>query len=67
VYAGFPPGYIALLVGALLVDPLVRTLNRLRSGSEGAGTWALTTVLTALPVGAMVFLAAKAASDAGGY
>lgn len=67
VYAGFPPGYVALLAGALAVDPLVRTLNRLRNGREGAATWALTTVLTALPVGATVFLAVKAASDAGGY
>lgn len=67
VYAGFPLGYIALLVGGLMVDPLVRALNRLRSRSEGAGAWATTTVLSAIPVAAMIFLAVKAASDAGGY
>lgn len=67
IYAGFPLGYIALLVGGLLADPLVEGLNRLRRQASGAASWAATAVLAAIPAAATIGLAVKAAADAGGY
>lgn len=67
LYAEFPLGYIALLIGSLLADPLVAGLNRLRQRSGGAGAWLAAAVLAAIPTVITIGLAAKAASDAGGY
>lgn len=67
VYAAFPLGYIALLIGGLLADPLVAVVNRLRGQSGGVGSWVAATVLTAVPVAVVVALAAKTAADSGGY
>lgn len=67
VYAGFSLGYIALLAGGLLADPLVEGLNRLRRRTGGAGSWITAAVLTAIPTVVTIGLAAKAAADAGGY
>ena len=67
LYAGFSLGYVALLVGGLLADPLVAGINRLRRLDGNAGSWAAATVLTAIPVAVTIGLAVKAAQDAGGY
>jgi hypothetical protein len=67
LYAGFPLGYVALLLGGLIADPLVAGLNRLRQRSGGAGSWVAAAVLTAVPTLLTIGLAAKAAADAGGY
>jgi hypothetical protein len=67
IYAGFPLGYIVLLAGGLIADPVVEGLNRLRKRSGGAGSWAAATVLTAIPVMVTIGLAVKAAADSGGY
>ena len=67
IYAGFPLGYIALLVGGLVADPLVEGLNRLRSRTGAAGSWVTAAVLTAIPTGVTIGLALKAAADSGGY
>lgn len=67
LYAGFSLGYVALLVGGLLADPLVEAVNRLRKRVGGAGSWATAAVLAAIPVAVTVGLAVKAAQDAGGY
>lgn len=67
VYAGFPLGYVALLAVALLADPVVEGLNRLRNRSGGAGSWVAAAVLTAIPTLVTIGLAAKAAADSGGY
>jgi hypothetical protein len=67
LYAGFPPSYLALLVGALLAQPVLDAL--LHRGRTPAGGWAWLppAVLTVLPVVVTVALAVKAASDSGGY
>ena len=61
LYAGFSLGYVALLGGALLVDPVLAALRR------GALPWVPAAVLTAIPVLVTVALAVKAMQDAGGY
>ena len=67
LYSGFSLGYVALLIGGLLADPLVAGINRLRRLEGKAGSWATAAVLTAIPVAVTVGLAVKAAQDAGGY
>jgi len=62
VYAGFPLGYVALLVAALLIDPVLTALRR-----TGGLPWIPAAVLTAIPVLVTVALAVKAAQDHGGY
>ena len=63
VYAGFPLGYIALLAGALLVDPLLGV----RRGERGGLPWVPAAVLTAIPVAVTVALAIKSMQESGGY
>lgn len=60
VYAGFPLSYVALIAGALLVDPALVTIHRLRKAGEGR-SWIPGAALTAIPVMATVMLAVKAA------
>lgn len=67
LYAGFSLGYVALLAGALLADPLVAAVSRLRRSERTGVSWATAAVLTVLPVATTVTLAVKAASDSGGY
>jgi hypothetical protein len=67
LYAGFSLGYVALLIGGLLADPLVAGIDRLRRLDGSAGSWATATVLTAIPVAVTVGLAVKAVQGAGGY
>lgn len=67
IYADFPLGYIALLAGGLMADPLVEGLNRLRNRTGGAGSWAAAAVLAAIPAVVTIGLAVKAAADSGGY
>lgn len=67
LYAGFSIGYIALLAGGLLADPLVATVNRLRNGKGGTGAWIGSAVLATLPVVAALVLVFKAAQESGGY
>lgn len=67
LYAGFSLGYVALLAGGLLADPVVAGINRLRKRSGGAGSWITAMVLTAVPVLATVGLAVKAMQESGGY
>lgn len=64
LFAGFPLGYVGLLLGALLVDPVLAAVRR---GSERGLSWVSAAMLTAIPVAATVALAVKAAQDAGGY
>ena len=67
LYAGFSLGYVALLVAALLADPVLAALaRRRRPGADGPG-WMPAAVLTALPVVVTIALAVKAAHDSGGY
>jgi hypothetical protein len=61
LYAGFSLGYVALLAGALVVDPLLAALRR------GGLPWVPAAVLTALPVLVTVALTIKAMQDSGGY
>ncbi len=63
VYSGFSLGYIALLAGALLVDPLLGV----RRGERGGLPWVPAAVLTAIPVAVTVALAVKAMQESGGY
>jgi hypothetical protein len=64
LYSGFPLGYVALLAGALLVDPALAAIRR----SQARGlSWIPATVLTAIPVLVTVALAVKAMQDSGGY
>jgi hypothetical protein len=65
LYAGFPLRYIALIVGALLVDPLLAAIHRRRRDAVGARPWVASAVLTAVPVITTVALAIKAAHDSG--
>jgi hypothetical protein len=62
VYAGFPLGYVALLISALLIDPVIAGLRR-----TGGLPWIPAAVLTSIPVVVTVALAVKAAQDHGGY
>jgi hypothetical protein len=64
VYSGFPLGYVALLAGALLIDP---ALTAIRRGQSGGLPWIPATVLTAIPVLVTVALAVKAMQESGGY
>ena len=64
LYAGFSLGYVALLAGALLIDPLLAALRR---SEQGGLPWVPAAVLTALPVAVTVVLAVKAMQDSGGY
>lgn len=64
VYAGFSLGYIALLAGALLVDPLLALIRR---SERGGLPWVPAAVLTAIPVAVTVALAVKAMQESGGY
>ncbi|HEY0826216.1 MAG TPA: hypothetical protein VGD76_20685, partial [Ramlibacter sp.] len=64
LYAGFSLGYVALLAGALLVDPALALLRR---SEQGGLPWIPATVLTAIPVAVTVALAVKAMQDSGGY
>jgi hypothetical protein len=67
VFAAFPLQYVALLVAALLADPGLAALRRLRrSDAEGLG-WIPAAVLTAVPVVLTIALAVKAAQESGGY
>ena len=64
LYSGFPLGYVALLAGALLVDPALAAIRR---GQAGDPPWIPATVLTAIPVLVTVALAVKAIQESGGY
>ena len=66
-FAGFSLGYVALLAGALLADPLVSAVTRSRRGNGGVGAAIGTVLLGAVPVIAVLALVAKAAHDSGGY
>jgi hypothetical protein len=65
LYAGFPLGYVALIVGALLVDPVLAKIHRLRRKAGDGPSWIPGAVLTAIPVMVTVALAVKAAQDSG--
>lgn len=67
VYAGLSAAYLALLMAGLLADPLVAAANRMRRQSGGAGSWAATLMLTAIPVMVTVGLAVRAMQESGGY
>lgn len=67
LYAGFSLGYVALLAGGLLADPLVAGVNRLRRRNGGAGSWVGAAVLSSMPVLVTIGLAIRAAQEAGGY
>ena len=64
-YAGFSLGYVALLVGALLAEPLVSAVMRRRNGGFRAAI--ATVLLGAIPVLAVLVLVAKTAQESGGY
>ena len=61
LYAGFGLGMVALLVAALLVDPLLKALRRNPAAALPSA------LLTVLPVLAVLGLAVKAMQDSGGY
>lgn len=67
LYAGFSPGYLALLAAAVAADPLWSLLRGPQRHGSAAAAWATAAVLTAIPVVATIGLAVKAAQDAGGY
>jgi hypothetical protein len=67
LYAEFPLGYVALLVAALLADPVLSGIADLRRKDGATPSWVAATVLTAIPVVVTVGLAVKAALDSGGY
>lgn len=64
VYSGFSLGYVALLAGALLIDPLSGAIRR---SERGGLPWVPAAVLTAIPVAVTVALAVKAMQESGGY
>ena len=64
VYSGFSLGYVALLAGALLIDPLLGVIRR---SERGGLPWVPAAVLTAIPVAVTVALAVKAMQESGGY
>jgi hypothetical protein len=65
LYAGFPLGYVALIVGALLVDPALAAIHLLRRQTSDTRSWIPGAVLTTIPVMVTVALATKTALDAG--
>jgi hypothetical protein len=67
VYADFPLGYIALLLAALLAEPLLQAIQRTRGGTPSIAFGAASAVLTVVPVLVTVGLAVKAMQDSGGY
>jgi hypothetical protein len=67
VYADFPAGYIALLLAALLAEPLLQAIQRTRGGTPSIAFGAASAVLTVVPVLVTVGLAVKAMQDSGGY
>jgi hypothetical protein len=66
LYAGFSLGYVALLLGALLADPILAAAGRLR-GRHIDPHWVPAAVLTAIPVLVTVGMVLKTAQDHGGY
>jgi hypothetical protein len=67
LYAGFSPVYVALLAGALLADPAVAGMDRLRRREGSAGSWITAAMLTTAPVLATIGLAVKTMQESGGY
>ena len=67
VYAGFSLGYVALLVLALLADPLLAAAGQLRGRARTSGSWIPAAVLTVIPVVATIAMVLKAAQEHGGY
>jgi hypothetical protein len=67
LYAGFSLGYVALLAGALLAEPVLARIAGARRGQGFAGSWLTAAILTAIPVLVTVALVAKTAQDNGGY
>jgi hypothetical protein len=65
LYAGFPLGYIALIVAALLADPVLAAIHRLRRKTGDGPSWIPGAVLTAIPVMVTVGQAVKAAQNSG--
>jgi hypothetical protein len=63
IYAGFSPGYIALLVSGLLAGTVIDTVR----GNGRPASWIAAALLAAIPVLTVLGLAVKAAHDAGGY
>lgn len=66
-YAGFSLGYVLLLAGGLLADPVVAGINRLRRRNGGVGSWVTAGALAAIPVLTTIGLAIRAAQESGGY
>jgi hypothetical protein len=66
LYAGFSLGYVALLAGALLAEPVLAAIAA-RRAKGFAGSWVTAAILTAIPVMVTVALVAKTAQDHGGY
>ncbi|MEO8118228.1 MAG: hypothetical protein ABI606_02760 [Rhodoferax sp.] len=67
-YAGFSLGYVLLLAGGLLADPVVTAIGRLRQRSDGGvGSWLMAGALAAVPVLTTIGLAVRAAQESGGY
>jgi hypothetical protein len=64
VYSGFSLGYVALLAGGLLIEPLLALVRR---SGKGGLPWMPAAVLTAIPVLVTVALAVKAMQETGGY
>ncbi|QDZ28071.1 hypothetical protein [Noviherbaspirillum sp. UKPF54] len=67
IYSGLPLGYVALLAGALLADPLVAAFDRARQRNASFASHAGAAVLSALPVLVTIALAVKTAQESGGY
>jgi hypothetical protein len=67
LYAGLSIGYVALLAGGLLADPVVEGINALRRRSSGAGARVAAVALTAVPVVTTIGLAVKAMQESGAY
>lgn len=66
-YAGFSIGYVLLLSGGLLADPVVAGINHLRQRKGGVGSWITAGALAAIPVLTTIGLAIRAAQESGGY
>lgn len=62
VYGGFSLGYVALVLGALLVDPLLAALHAVRNTATQR-SWVPAALLTAIPVLVTVALAVKTARE----
>lgn len=67
LYAGFSAGYVALLLAALLAEPVLIVAGRLRGRHAEAGSWVPAAVLTAIPVVVTVAMVLKTAQEQGGY